>query len=265
MSSNKCCFVLFNRASLFKHEMFGLRFIDAMSNALERDGFFAAPVDDDDDDDKDLKLVELLELAGLESVLMYEEAHARPLASSLFLTAMNDEDSRIQWYANEAHVALAMHQRSVGTHSSGDTLFRYFDGATMESYQRPPHRAEDRFCARRPEKCRGGHGFVSGILNFPQSSFEVKPSKLPHGGRGVFAKEFIPKGSYIGLNDCVHGMFVPPLVYQTTLKSAIAWKGMSKFWESLFWGYFEGYGWTDTFYVRSKKLVLFLCDPLKLV
>jgi len=235
------------RKLLLDHEILRTKFFKAISNALSSSGMLVTPIDASYYNQLD----DLLEQLGFECVMKYEEAHARSPAS--FAVALKDTDSRMRWFATEAEVGYVMRLRLVPTHSGNNPLL-YFDGATMESYQRPPHIAEERFCANRPEICREGHGFNPEVAYYSETSFEVKPSKIAHGGRGVFAKEFIHKGSYLFLDDCVQGMFVPPLVYKTIETWALKSEGSRNFWDTLYWGYLDGYGWTDAFYV-SKSFV----------
>ena len=44
-------------------------------------------------------------------------------------------------------------------------------------------------------------------------------------------------------------MFIPSRSYATLEQSADAFENMSGYWDTMFWGYVEGYGWVDSFYV----------------
>jgi hypothetical protein len=130
------------------------------------------------------------------------------------------------------------------------------DGASMMQYQFPSRVAEVTFC--RGHACEGQHGFDPELVNFPVSAFEVKPSVVANGGRGVFAKVFVPKGSLIGLEDCVHGMFSPSRTVELMERAGAAYGASSEFWNVVDTAYFDGYGWSESFYVSTVVLLCVL-------
>jgi len=122
-------------------------------------------------------------------------------------------------------------------------------------YQFPTRVVEHTWCLGKSEICGNGHGFDPEISNVPVFSFEVKPSAIANGGRGVFAKEFIPKGSLIGLEECVHGMFASSQTVDLLEVSGNEFENLSDFWEVVDTAYFDGYGWSGSFYVSLVQLV----------
>ena len=241
--------------------------MEAFSRALGDNGIFVAQVGEIDDIDdppeslfpKDhfVSFVNGLENFGFESIVDYAEAHGRLIEVWSFVLAMKNSETRMNWFMNEAEMNLKIAQRSVRT-KDGSLPFRYFDGASMMQYQFASRIAEETWCRGKAGVCSTGHGFDPEMTNAPLSSFEVKPSLIPNAGRGVFATEFIAKGSVIGLGECIHGMFLPSTTFDLLREGAYKFDGViSEFWDVVFWGYVDGYGWIDSIYVSFRLLWLF--------
>lgn len=233
--------------------------MEAFSRALGEDGIFIAQVgemDEFDDppaslfpNDHFVSFVQGLEQFGFESIVDYEEAHGRLVEVWAFVLAMKDSETRANWYMNEAELNLKISQRSMKT-TNGESPFLFFDGASMMHYQFASRIVEETWCRDKPERCLTGHGYDPELMNAPRSSFEVRPSIIAKGGRGVFATDFIPKGSVIGLEECVHGMFLPSTTFALMREAAEEIdETISEFWDVVFWGYVDGYGWIDSSYV----------------
>jgi len=92
--------------------------------------------------------------AGFQSLHIYEEAHSKFLAPWSTLVAFKDIEARENWYRNSAEIELQLQRRILRT-KSGSTSLRYFDGATMSSYQIPPSAFQDVHCRQEetPEDC----------------------------------------------------------------------------------------------------------------
>jgi hypothetical protein len=231
--------------------------MDALANALGEEGIFAAQVGEADelddpaelfDDEEQLTdFLKGLERTGFESVLDYHEAHGRLLNPWSFLLAMKDSTYRSNWFMNEAELNAEIQQRILST-TTGDSPLLYFDGATMATYQFPSRLVEEPWCRGQSALCKKGHGYDPFVQDNPMSSFEVRSSLLRGGGRGVFAKEFIPKDSYVSLGECVHSVFVQPKTYDIMEESARFFQDASGYWKVLYFGYIDGYGWQDSFY-----------------
>jgi hypothetical protein len=196
---------------------------EAFSRALGDDGIFIAQVgelksvDDPPEsiflDNQFVSFVKGLELFGFESIIDYAESHGRFTESWSFVFAMKNSESRASWFLSEAKMNIRIAQRTMPTRS-GDVPFLFFDGATMAQYQFARRVVEDGWCRDKPDERATGHGYDPDVaVNLPRSSFEVRGSRVATGGRGVFAKEFVPKGAVIGLDECVHGMFLPSTMF----------------------------------------------------
>jgi len=163
-----------------------------------------------------LDLLAVLEEAGFASILDYDESQGRFAAPWSFLAVMKEETTRAPWFGNEADMNLAIQKRSKKT-KDGRSPFSYFDGATMMSYKFPTRIHEEIWCHRNPspETCQG-HGYDPERQNFPAASFEVKKTSASDGPMvlpEIFAKERIPKGSYIDLDECVNRIYVGPSTF----------------------------------------------------
>jgi hypothetical protein len=130
-----------------------------------------------------------------------------------FFVAFKDLETKGDWFTTEAHVHVALQQRSVPTRN-GDPTFFHFDAATMTHLQYPTKAAETIFCRRQPQpiQCEtNGRGFDMELINFPTSVFEVKKSGAgDNAGRGVYAKVDVPANSYLAVDDHVHVVFFGP-------------------------------------------------------
>jgi len=237
--------------------------MDALSNALGQTGILVAQIGEAgylDEPPMDLSkstsfatLLRGLERAGFESIVEYEDFHGRFNSPWSYLLAMKDSDTRFNWFANEAEFAFAARQRIFEPLGGQNSLLRYFDGATMITFQFNFRNQEEKWCRQdpKPDSCKsGGHGFDPEIFNFPASSFDVKPSNVaPSAGRGVFARERIPEGAFIALEEFVSSMFVPSSAF------ALLQQGLKyghDYWYDFFLGYLDGYGCLTRFYVSTE-------------
>ena len=226
-------------------------------NALSPDGVFIAQMGDASDrseqpythnrEDLTPLFISGLEKAGFENIVNYEEQHARFGAPWSFLLAMKSGESRSNWYANEARWNLGIQKRTLRTRDGGLSL-KFFDASAMMSYQYPTRDMEEVHCMNYPQDCVEKPWFDPYVVDIPVDSFEIKQSVVPNGGRGVFTKQFIPKDSYMGLEECVNGMFVPSPTL-TVIDEMTDWVKGHEFWQCLNEGYIEGYGWSEEFYV----------------
>jgi hypothetical protein len=233
----------------------------AFSQALGDEGIFVAQVGEVENMDDlptsfypDNQLgtfLDGLEKFGFESIVDYSEAHGRFIESWGFVVAMKDSASRANWFRNEAEINLQIAQRILPS-----TELSFFDGASMMQYQFTSRIDEEIWCRDRVDgECSTGHGFDPYLPNLPHSAFTVQPSTVAKGGRGIFATQFVPKGTMIGLEECVHGMFLPSTTFDLMRTAAEEIEDsdenqVSDFWDVVFWGYVDGYGWIDSAYVR---------------
>eukprot|EP00985_Skeletonema_marinoi_P022099 scaffold13905_cov119-Skeletonema_marinoi.AAC.6 len=96
----------------------------------------------------------MLDAIGFKSIHIYEESHCEFLAPWTTLIAFKDVETRKRWYRSSAEVELDLSRRILPT-KDGKTSLRYFDGATMKSYQMPSRAFEDNYCRQqdKPEEC----------------------------------------------------------------------------------------------------------------
>uniref|UniRef100_A0A7S4SHD5 SET domain-containing protein n=1 Tax=Ditylum brightwellii TaxID=49249 RepID=A0A7S4SHD5_9STRA len=160
---------------------------------------------------------------GFQSVHVYEEMHSNFGEPWTYLVAMKDYTSRSRWYSNAAQIEVAIQKRIKHTYS-GKSALRFFDGATMMTYQTPHKAFEVVYCRNipMPAGCdEATHGFSKSRPNAPVSSFEVKASQVgDHAGRGVFAKIDIPKGAHIGVEQSMNSINVASTTYDIALSLA---------------------------------------------
>ena len=192
--------------------------------------------------------LEDLDDKGFKSVVSFEESHGRLDRSWIFVVALKDWETRSNWWRNSAEVDFQIYQRTVRTTTS-ELPLQFFDGATMMKYQTPSRQLENAWCQKYPHNCKRGHGFDPDTVHVPVSMFEVKTSVIAKGGRGVFAKQFISKGSVVALDDCVHGMFVHSTSLEVMEDTYASYGDVSQFWSTVLDGYLDGYGWEDNDYV----------------
>jgi hypothetical protein len=236
----------------------------AFSRALGESGIFVAQVGEDENmDDLPasfnpnnplLVFLDGLETFGFESIIEYSESHGRFIESWGFIVAMKDRDSRSNWLRNEAEINLEIMKRITPT-----TPLAFFDGATMMNYQFASRITQEIWCRDKINgECSTGQGFDPFVSSMSHTLFTVQPSTVNKGGRGVFATQFVPKDTVIGIEECVNGMFLPSTTYQLLRDIAHEIdehdKYVSNFWNVVFFGYVDGYGWIDSVYVSLTLL-----------
>lgn len=194
----------------------------ALSRALGEDGIIVSQVGEDDfyyDAGSHIskrksgqKFMELLKKNGFTAAKEYSEAHGGFLGVWHFVVLFKDRMSLAHWYSNEAEIDLRIRRRGAKVKNSSSTPFRYFDGATMMGYQFPTRINEEVACRYmpRPAFCEQQHGFDPFKENTPASAFEVKSSRIPNGGQGLFATKAISEGNYVALEEKVNAILSPP-------------------------------------------------------
>ena len=198
-------------------------------------------------------LVDALAEVGFQSISFFEGSGGRFGSPWGFAVAMKDWDTRSNWFRSSAEVDLQIHQRTLRTTKSA-LPFHFFDGASMMKYQAPSRKLENSWCKIYPQSCLGGHGYNPERAHIPVSSFEVKPSSVAKGGRGVFAKQFIPKGSVVAMDDCVHAMHIHSTTFALMQDTEERFGTVSTFWSTVLDAYLDGYGWTGRQYVSFSFL-----------
>jgi hypothetical protein len=173
---------------------------------------FSDPADSTGIDEKRATITRLLEEVGFESIHVYEESHSAFLYPWSYLVAFKAFENRVNWYLAEPQVEVNIHSRILPT-KDGKNSLRYFDGATMVSYQIPHKAFETVFCREEPmpEECKHYRGFPPGEENIPLTDFDVK--KSGDKGFGVFAKRDIPPEYMLGAEEASKSVKLTP---QTT-------------------------------------------------
>ena len=144
-----------------------LPFLTALCNSLEDDGIIvmqlgiapnlSSPPENVALNEKRGILTNTLSKAGFKSIHIYEESHCGFHAPWSFLIGMKSGSNRKRWYRTGADIDIDIHQRILRTHS-GSSPIKYFDGATMTSYQLPSKAFESVYCKAEPtpESCKTG-------------------------------------------------------------------------------------------------------------
>lgn len=152
------------------------------------------------------RVIDSLEEAGYKSVHLYQDASSSSsFETHSFLVALKSYESRAEWYSNEAEMNIRLHQRILRSESS----LKVFDAPTMMKYQIPPKPVETAFCRESVEECV--YSFDPDLVNVPYSDLAVAQSTMgENSGRGIFAKEDIPKGATIGVEKSWRSYFIYP-------------------------------------------------------
>lgn len=249
-------------------------FAFALANALTDNGVLVSQVGEDDHFDDagsvyskkfiEERFLDHLRNQGFQAAKDYYEAHGGFLGVWRYVIAFKSRTSLERWYADPSNIALQMRKRSVKVRPSGnvevDSPFRYFDGATMMTYQYSGRVNENVYCrsvAGKSPHCGDGHGLNPFVPNIPLSSLEVADSTVPNAGLGLFCKGTLEDGMYVGAEAIAERILVDPRsyrfgkqLYQTTPSR----------WSEIWQSYLEVYGHPDSFYgslgyiIESSKL-----------
>jgi hypothetical protein len=186
---------------------------------------------------------EVLDHAGFESLVHYSDD-----GSFGVWLAMKDINARSFWFGrSQAETERDMRLRLSAVSLSS---LRVIDSPGIMRYKFPTRISEAIWCGQHGYECTSGHGYNPHIPNVPISSIYVKHSGMgDKAGRGLFARLPIRQGSRIGMEMCVHNMYVPPPMY--SLLTAMH-RQIGRLWKP-FLGYIRWYGWIDTNYVSSVQ------------
>ena len=174
-----------------------------------------------------------------------------------FLVVMKCSQSRSKWLWNEAEWNLKLHQRLVPSYLP--TTVTFIDGASIMHYQFATRTVEESWCRKYPitgsntPTCMNGHGFDPDIMDTPSSSCVVRHSNEVNGGRGVFTTVPIAEGSTVALGSCVQGIVVPSSTLEHLIAGSdhMAKTQVSYFWNVVYLGFMEGYGWFENDFASS--------------
>lgn len=154
---------------------------------------------------------------------------------------MKNSDGSAVWGRNLAEINIDIHNRILRTHS-GNPALKHFDGSTMEGYRVPSIVFQAAFCKKIPTPTSCVEGVLKRRKNIPISSLEVRTSEVEGGGRGVFAKVDLEKGSYIDLTESAKKVHFTPSMID------VLWDTVSNLPEiaknlTCVYHYADGYGW----------------------
>ena len=149
-------------------------YVQSMYNALNENGVFVVQVGDDEMFSSPRRalspthqpleeFIRLMEETGFQSVKEYAESHGGFMAPWHFVIAMKNGESQTNWYGSEPEVNLRLQKglHPASTESGNSSPLRFFDGATMMTYQYPTRINEEVYCLTEPTPplCEKGHGF----------------------------------------------------------------------------------------------------------
>ena len=160
--------------------------------------------------------MDALEEVGYQSVHLYEDESSVFGAGRSFIVALKSQESRAEWYINQAEVDIRLHQR-IGRTNTLD----FFDSQTMLKYQLPSKAVETAYCQGvqgdedyRKWECEQ-RGIDPEVQNVPLSYASVGKSTMgEYSGRGVFATKDIPKGRTIGMENSWLSYFILPSTHR---------------------------------------------------
>ena len=150
----------------------------------------------------------------MKSMHIYEEFHSNFQGPWTHLVACKSIACDLNWYENQAQIELNIHKRTLRTHSHTSPL-KFFDGATMGTYQTPHKVFETVYCRKIPvpHECtlmRNKKYFK----NTPITAFEIQKT-AEDGKVGVFAKVDIPKGATVGVESVGTLVHIPEKTFDT--------------------------------------------------
>ena len=236
---------------LFTHSLYdNIEFLEAMYNGMTENGVivmqlgespgYSDPADTVGRDEKRAGITRLLEEVGFESIHVYEESHSAFYYPWSYLVAFKAFENRVNWYLTEPEVEVNIHGRILPTKDSKSSL-RYFDGATMVSYQIPHKAFETVFCREEPmpEECLHYRGYHPEENSIPVTAFEVKESGKK--GFGLFATQDIPSRSMLGAAEATSSVKLSPTTTELTQTLFYEHPGAKKLDSFLGYMYFYGF------------------------
>jgi hypothetical protein len=165
----------------------------------------------------------------------YSEAHCDFGYPWSYQLGMKSPDSVARFFLSEAEVNLAVSKRIRRT-INGEHSLRYFDGATMVSYQQPNRATENVWCMTEGAKCKGKHGFDADIPDVSLASgFRLDDSE-DNGKFSLVVDKELPERSYLGLDESTTSVLVPPAAYNFLKNVALPGCTFGHIgWESSVW------------------------------
>lgn len=140
-----------------------------------------------------------------------------------FLVATKSRLYQSNILASEAEIQLSIRNNinkfNQDNVDNDNDILHFFDGSTMQEYKFPSRITENQWLIERYQYQYNStflyeHGYDPNVFYAPNHYFEVNESTVAKGGRGVFAKELIPKDSTVGFSDCVNTIYLSPKTYK---------------------------------------------------
>lgn len=160
--------------------------------------------------------------------LMLLQGHSHFHMPWSYLVALKDYKSKAGWHRNAPEFQIALQQRLHRT-KSGQPILRYFDAATMVSYQIPSRAQETTYCRQEVEDetrwdCDDILDLYSGdIILLPLDTLRVGKSGVgERAGRGLFATRDIPSRASIGVEKGIKGFMFSPSTW-SIINSFVEW------------------------------------------
>ncbi|KAL3826561.1 hypothetical protein ACHAXA_003625 [Cyclostephanos tholiformis] len=144
-----------------------------------------------------------------------------------YLVALKDYKSRARWHMTAPELQIELQQRLHRT-KSGEPVLRYFDAATMISYQLPSRAQETTYCRQTTDleilpDCDDILKFYPNYTHLPLEYLRVGKSGVgKRAGRGLFATRNIPSYATLGTEKGVHCFKFPPSTW-SVLNSLVEW------------------------------------------
>lgn len=182
-------------------------YIRSLYNALTSDGilvvqvgevpFSSSPADETGRFANRSVMQKELERAGFQSLHVYEEGHSGFMGPWSTLVAFRDIQTRENWYRSGAEIELQLQKRILQT-NSGDSSLRYFDGATMSSYQLPPSAFEVIHCRQNgmPRDCDNSVWTSKTVANETSIGDAYNPVTERHNREALHSREYARDNSY---------------------------------------------------------------------
>lgn len=202
--------------------------------------------------------INLLHKNGAVSVKTYSEGHCQFLAPWEFIIFFMSPESKARWYGEASWIDLELSKRAVAT-KSGSSPFRYFDGASHQTYQYHSRLQEDVFCLRepKPDRCLIPRGYDQEVPNVSAKDIETASSVASSRAKVVSFRRDVPHGSYLALDDGDRSIVVLPFAFKQVEEGARASSLLSPL--QLFFGGHKStrdfYG-LQSFFVESGMLSL---------
>ena len=130
----------------------------------------------------------------LRSIHLYQESHCGFGAPWSTLVAFKEIATRKRWYRSSAEIELNLSHRILPT-KDGKSSLRYFDGATMMSYQIPEKTFEDVHCRQQTKPHDCNEDSIQGLSSAFNASSAYNPVLERHANHQIPIQSMIAAGN----------------------------------------------------------------------